>query len=188
MTLEQIEQFLEKLSGLGPLPGILAPFAETFIPFLPLVLIIAANVNIYGFGFGILFTWIGVITGAICLFLICRRFGGTFGAWIQKRFPKIKSFFNWVEKKSFTPLFLLYCFPFTPSVVITMVSGLSRVPFHTFLVAIIFGKSVMILSIALISFDITNLFTHPWRIIVSILGIILLWFGGKKLESHYATK
>ena len=188
MTLEQIEQFLENLSGLGPLPGILVPLAESFLPFLPLILIIAANVNIYGFGFGILFSWIGVITGTICLFLICRHFGGKFGLKIQNRYPKVKRFFNWIENKSFTPLFLLFCFPFTPSVIITMVSGLSRVPFHTFFVAILFGKSIMIVSIALISFDIANLFTHPWRIVASIIGIVVLWLGGKTLERRFEVK
>jgi len=185
VTLEQIEQFLKGLSELGPVPGILIPFAETFLPFLPLILIIAANVNIYGLGFGILFTWIGVVAGVTLLFLICRQFGSTFGVKIQNRYPKTKKFFRWVEKQTFTPMFLLFCFPFTPSVIITIVSGLSRVPFHTFMLSILFGKTVMILFIALISFDIEHIFTQPWRIIVSVLGLALLWLGGKKLEKRF---
>lgn len=188
MSLEQIEQFLESLSSLGPLPGILVPFFEAFLPFLPLIVIIAANVNIYGFGFGILFSWIGIIGGAISIFLICRRFGGKLGERLQRRFPAMQKIFGWIEHRGFTPLFLLSCFPFTPAVLITLVAGLSKLPFHTFLVAFALGKAMMVLFVALISFDITNLFEEPWRIFASIAGIIVLWYGGKLLEKRYNAK
>jgi len=185
MTLEQIEQFLESLSSLGPLPGILVPLLEAFLPFLPLIVIIAANVNIYGFGFGILFSWVGIVSGAIILFGICRKYGHRLRERLLKRYPSTEKVFGWIESKGFTPLFLLSCFPFTPSVLITIVAALSKLPFHSFLVAISLGKAMMVLLIALLSFDITNLFTEPWRIIASIAGIAVLWIGGKKLEKRY---
>ncbi|MCU6713167.1 TVP38/TMEM64 family protein [Paenibacillus sp. J5C_2022] len=185
MDIEQIQQTLQSYSQFGPLPGLLLPYIESFLPFLPLVLIIAANVNIYGFGFGFLYSWIGVTAGAICVFLICRSLGKNVKTRIQRRFPKSEKFFNWVERRGFTPLFLLACFPFTPSVIITVVSGLSKVPFHTFLLATMMGKAVMIFCISLISFDIANLLEEPWRIFVSITAVLVMWFGGKKLESRY---
>lgn len=185
MDLEGIQRTLESYSEFGPLPGILLPFIEAFLPFLPLILIIAANANIYGLGFGFLFSWIGVTVGAMCVFLISRSLGKNVKAKLQRRFPKSERFFDWVEKRGFTPLFLLACFPFTPSVVITVISGLSRVPFHTFLLATILGKAVMIFTISLLSFDIGNLVEEPWRIFVSITAVLVMWFGGKKLESRY---
>ncbi|MCR2804218.1 TVP38/TMEM64 family protein [Paenibacillus soyae] len=185
MDVDSIQRTLESYSQFGPLPGLLLPFVESFLPFLPLILIIAANANIYGLGFGFLFSWIGVTAGAICVFLICRSLGRNFKTRLMRRFPKSERFFNWIERKGFTPLFLLACFPFTPSVVITVVSGLSKVPFHTFLLATVLGKAVMIFVIALISFDIGNLVDEPWRIFVSITAVLVMWFGGKKLESRY---
>ena len=188
MSLDQIEQFLESLSNLGPLPGILVPFFEAFLPFLPLIVIIAANVNIYGFGFGMLFSWIGIVGGAVSIFLFCRKYGNKLGDRLQRKYPSMKKIFGWVENKGFTPLFLLSCFPFTPSFLITIVAGLSKLPFHTFLVSFALGKAMMILFIGLISFDIANLFAAPWRIIASVVGIVILWFGGKKLEQRYNSK
>ncbi|MFC6332916.1 TVP38/TMEM64 family protein [Paenibacillus septentrionalis] len=188
MTLEQIEQFLKSLSSLGPLPGILVPLLEALLPFLPLVLIIAANVNIYGFGFGIIFSWVGIVTGAIIIFSIFRKYGHKLGAKLQQRYPTMKKIFGWIETKGFTPLFLLSCFPFTPSFLITIVAGLSNLPFRAFLVAMSLGKAVMVLFVALISFDITNLFTEPWRIIASLVGIVVLWYASKKLEKRYNDK
>lgn len=185
MDLESIQRTLESYSEFGPLPGILLPFIESFLPFLPLILIIAANANIYGLGLGFLFSWIGVTSGALCVFLISRSLGKNVKAKLQRRFPKSERFFDWVEKRGFTPLFLLACFPFTPSVVITVISGLSKVPFHTFMLATILGKAVMIFTISLLSFDISNLVEEPWRIFVSITAVLVMWFGGKKLESRY---
>jgi Uncharacterized conserved protein len=185
MDLEGIQRTLESYSEFGPLPGILLPLIESFLPFLPLILIIAANANIYGLGLGFLFSWIGVTSGAMCVFLISRSLGKNVKAKLQRRFPKSERFFDWVEKRGFTPLFLLACFPFTPSVVITVISGLSKVPFHTFMLATILGKAVMIFTISLLSFDISNLVEEPWRIFVSITAVLVMWFGGKKLESRY---
>lgn len=185
MTLEQIEQFLESLSSLGPLPGILVPLLEAFLPFLPLIVIIAANVNIYGIGFGILFSWIGIVCGAACIFAIFRKFGHKLRKRLENRYSTMEKIFGWIESKGFTPLFLLSCFPFTPSVLITFVAALSKLPFRSFMIAIALGKSVMVLIIALLSFDITNLLTEPWRIIVSLIGVAVLWIGGKKLEQRY---
>ncbi|MBH5318691.1 TVP38/TMEM64 family protein [Paenibacillus sp. GSMTC-2017] len=188
MDIQRIQQTLESYSEYGPLPGLLLAFIESFLPFLPLILIIAANANIYGLGFGFLFSWIGVSAGAVCVFWICRTLGRNVKARLQRRFPKSERFFNWVERKGFTPLFLLACFPFTPSIVITVISGLSKVPFHTFLLATILGKAVMIFCISLISFDIGNLVEEPWRIFVSITAVLVMWFGGKRLESRYQIK
>lgn len=185
MTIEQIEQFLENLSSLGPLPGILVPLLEAFLPFLPLIVIIAANVNIYGFGFGTIFSWIGIVVGAVVLFGICRKYGHRIRERLLKRYAATEKIFGWVENKGFTPLFLLSCFPFTPSVLITIVAALSNLPFRSFLVAVSLGKAVMVLLIAVLSFDITNLFTEPWRIVASIAGIAVLWIGGKNLEKRY---
>lgn len=185
MDIDSIQRTLESYSQFGPIPGILLPFIESFLPFLPLILIVAANANIYGLGFGFLFSWIGVTSGAICVFLICRSLGRNVKTKLMRRFPKSERFFNWVERRGFTPLFLLACFPFTPSVVITVISGLSKVPFHTFLLATAMGKAVMIFVIALLSFDIGNLVNEPWRIFVTITAVLVMWFGGKKLESRY---
>lgn len=185
MDIDSIQRTLESYSQFGPLPGLLLPFIESFLPFLPLILIIAANANIYGLGFGFLFSWVGVTAGALCVFLICRALGKNVKDKLMRRFPKSARFFNWVERRGFTPLFLLACFPFTPSIIITVVSGLSKVPFHTFLLATLMGKAVMIFCISIISFDIANLVEEPWRIFVSVTAVLVMWFGGKSLESRY---
>lgn len=188
MDEEQIQHTLESYSAYGPLPGILLPFIEAFLAFLPLFLFIAVNANVYGLWLGILYSWIGVTAGAFSVFWIARLVGKRVGIGLQRRFPKTRRFFRWIEHRGFTPIFLLACFPFAPSFLINLASGLSTVRFGTFALAIAMGKAVMIFAISFLSFDITELADQPWRIIVAVVAIIVMWFGGKKLESRYLSR
>ncbi|CAH1217794.1 hypothetical protein PAECIP111893_04309 [Paenibacillus plantiphilus] len=188
MDLKDLQSTLESYSAFGPLPGILLPLIESFLPILPLLVFVAANANIYGLWLGSLFSWIGVAGGALLVFLLARKLGGRFGPWVQQRFPRSKVFFNWIEHKGFTPIFLLACFPFSPSSLINIVSGLGKVPFHTFAVAVLLGKAVMIFSVSLLSFDIANFAQEPWRIVITIVLIVGMWFGGKRIEKRYEMK
>ncbi|ASS67172.1 MULTISPECIES: TVP38/TMEM64 family protein [unclassified Paenibacillus] len=186
MNPQQLEHSLQQFSSYGPLPGILLPLAEAFMPFLPLFLFIAANANIYGLGWGFLYSWIGVSAGSICVFWIARSMGGGLGMWLERRFPRVGVFFDWLERRGFTPIFLLACFPFSPSVLVNIASGLSSVPFRTFFVAVVLGKAVMIFIISLLSFNIGDL--APWRIVLAVCVIVVMWLGGKRLETRYLAK
>ncbi|AJY74461.1 TVP38/TMEM64 family protein [Paenibacillus beijingensis] len=186
MNLQDLQQTLESYSAFGPLPGILLPFAEAFLPFLPLFVFIAANANIYGLWLGFLFSWIGASAGAITVFWLARKLGGSLGTRLQKRFPRAKGFFKWIERRGFTPIFLLACFPFSPSVLVNIASGLSTLPFRTFVIAVLLGKAVMIFSLSLLSFNIGSL--APWRIAVTGAVVLLMWYGGKRLEARYQLK
>ena len=87
MDSEQLQRTIESYSAYGPLPGILLPLIEAFLPILPLVLFVAANANVYGLGLGILYSWVGVTAGSLLVFWIARKIGGRFGIWLQRRFP-----------------------------------------------------------------------------------------------------
>jgi len=188
LDLEHIERTLRSYKQFGPLPGLLMPVAEALLPALPLIVIVAANANIYGLWYGFLLSWLGATTGASIVFWIARKLGGRVGRWFRKRIPQTQKFFDWIENKGFTPLFLLACFPFTPSALINVVAGLSSLRFRTFLIATLLGKSVMIFSISIVSADISNLSRQPWRIIVLVTVLLVMWLGGKRLESRYPIK
>lgn len=185
IDMHQVEGWLQQYSNLGPLPGILLPFCEAFFPFLPLVVFVMGNAAAYGLWWGFLFSWIGVCAGAVVVFMLARMLGAKFGMYIQKRIPSTQHFFHWIQEKGFTPLFLLYCFPFTPSSLINIASGISTVPFSTFVIAVMSGKSVMIFMMAFIGHDWQGFVQQPWRIIIALFIFWLLWLVGKKLEKRY---
>lgn len=185
IDIAQVESWLQQYSNLGPLPGILFPFIEAFLPVLPLIVFVMGNAAAYGLWLGFLYSWIGVCAGAILVFWIVRLFGKRLSMYIQKRMPGSQKFFHWIEKKGFTPMFLLFCFPFTPSSLVTVAAAISTVEFSTFIVAVLTGKSVMIFMMAFIGHDWQGFVQQPWRILIVILVFVLLWLAGKKLEKRY---
>ncbi|MFC4600659.1 TVP38/TMEM64 family protein [Cohnella hongkongensis] len=184
-NLEEIELLLHRYSQFGPLPGILLPFLEAFVPILPLIVFIVANAAAYGMWLGFLYSWIGVTFGALFVFSLARRFGNRYGDRIRARFPRSEKFFGYIERKGFTPIFLLACFPFSPSVIVNIASGMSRIPFHTFFIAMGLGKAVMIFILSFLGHDLQAMADQPWRLVFALAVIVLMWLGGRKLENRY---
>ncbi|WP_019153311.1 TVP38/TMEM64 family protein [Robertmurraya massiliosenegalensis] len=182
ITLENIMEIIEKYRSFGPIPGILLPMVEAFIPFLPLVLFVMANANAFGLWFGFLFSWIGASVGAYLVFLLIRRFGQKRFFAFLKRNPKVQKLTAWVERHGFGPLFLLLCFPFTPSAVVNIVAGLSKISIYQYMLAVFTGKMVMVFMISFVGHDIRSLITQPTRTAIVGVVIFILWLVGKQIE------
>ncbi|WP_217585965.1 TVP38/TMEM64 family protein [Lentibacillus saliphilus] len=179
---EYIRQLLSDYESLGPLPGILFPFIEAFLPFLPLVVFVIANGAAYGLIKGFLWSWIGASIGAISVFLLVRKLGDKRIFKAVQRNKQVRTVTNWLERHGFGALFLLMCFPFSPSSVINVVSGLSKISIQQFVLAVLLGKSVMIFSIAFVGSSIMSFAQNPVRTVVVGVCILLFWMVGKYIE------
>ncbi|RWR14563.1 TVP38/TMEM64 family protein [Siminovitchia fortis] len=188
ITIENIIELIEKYRSFGPLPGVLLPFLEAFLPFLPLFLFVMANANAFGLGWGFLFSWIGASGGAYVVFLLIRRFGEAriFGP--LRRNTKVQSLTAWVERRGFGPLFLLLCFPFTPSAVVNIVAGLSGIGIYQYMLAVLTGKAVMIFIMSFIGYDVISLIRQPIRTGIALGVIAILWYIGKRIEVKLKQK
>ncbi len=187
-TLENIMGLIEEYATFGPLAAILLPLLEAFLPFLPLFVFVMANANAFGLGLGFLYSWIGSVIGAFCVFYIFRKFGQKRFLAFLKNHKQVNQFVGWVDRKGFSLLFLLLCFPFTPSSVVNIVSGLSKVSFYQYGLAVMAGKMVMIFTISYIGHDIPSLFNHPERTAFLLIIIFVLWFAGKRVEAALKAK
>jgi uncharacterized membrane protein YdjX (TVP38/TMEM64 family) len=183
-TLEHMMSLIQDYRALGPIPCILLPVLEAFLPFLPLVLFVMATASAFGLWLGFLYSWIGACIGSLLVFLLIRRYG-------QKRLfnffpkhPKVRKLMDWVERHGFGPLFLLLCFPFTPSAIVNIVAGLSKISFVQYMLAVCIGKMVMIFMISFIGYDLQSLMTKPLRTVMVLLGIFILWYVGKRIEER----
>lgn len=181
-TLDKIMELIRQYRSFGPLPGILLPMIEAFLPFLPLFLFVMANANAFGLWLGFLFSWIGATIGALFVFLLVRKFGQRRLLVFLSKHPKVQKLINWVERHGFGPLFLLMCFPFTPSAIINIVAGLSKISMPQYMLALLIGKMVMIFTISFVGYDLHSLLTKPYRSIIVTAIIFLLWYVGKRIE------
>jgi uncharacterized membrane protein YdjX (TVP38/TMEM64 family) len=181
-TIENIMGLIQEYRALGPLPGILLPMLEAFLPFLPLFLFVMANASAFGLWFGFLFSWIGACAGALLVFLIFRKFGQKRILAFLQRHSKIQKLMTWIENHGFGPIFLLLCFPFTPSAIVNIVAGLSKINIYQYMLSVLTGKIVMIFTISFIGYDIRSLITQPLRTAIVLVVIFILWYVGKRIE------
>ncbi|MFC0189220.1 TVP38/TMEM64 family protein [Fictibacillus aquaticus] len=184
LTEENILKLLENYKDLGFLPGILLPMLESFIPVLPLFVFVAGNAAAYGFWLGFLYSWIGVCAGSVIVFTVVRKFGQKRILGFLTRHEKINKTLLWVERHGFGMLFLLYCFPFTPSALINVVAGVSQISTRTYFLALFLGKLVMIAIVSFIGYDFMDVIKSPVKIGLIVFGIFVLWLGGKVVESR----
>ncbi|WP_164669545.1 TVP38/TMEM64 family protein [Virgibacillus doumboii] len=185
---DYIMQLLNQYESLGPLPGILLPFIEAFLPFLPLVVFVLANGAAYGLLEGFLLSWAGASAGAVVVFLVVRRLGDKKVFKAVRKNKQVRKVTAWVDRHGFGPLFLLMCFPFSPSSIINLVSALSKISIQQFILAVILGKSVMIFSIAYVGSSIMSFAKEPVKTIVVGVCVVLFWLVGKYFERRIQRK
>lgn len=188
ITIDNIMELIEDYRSFGILPGILLPMLEAFLPFLPLFLFVMANANAFGLWLGFLISWIGACLGAGLVFTLVRKFAKGKIANILNKNTQVQKLMNWVERHGFGPLFLLLCFPFTPSAVVNIVAGLSKINYYQYLLAVITGKMVMIFTISFVGHDLHSLFTQPLRTASVALLVFVLWIVGKQIEVRLNRK
>ncbi|ANB56426.1 hypothetical protein GFC29_3557 [Anoxybacillus sp. B7M1] len=185
-TLKHVLELLEHYRSFGMLPGVIVTLLESFFPILPMFVFVMANAAAFGLWQGIMISWIGACLGSICVFLLARKIGQKRFFHFLSRHQKVKKLVDWVERHGFGPLFLLFCFPFTPSAIINVVAGLARVSRQQFILAVLLGKMVMIFMISFIGYDLAALAKQPLRTVAVIIAIFLLWYAGKKVEARFS--
>ncbi|GAA0301018.1 putative membrane protein YdjX (TVP38/TMEM64 family) [Gracilibacillus halotolerans] len=186
---DQLVTFLLKsYESLGPIPGFLLPFLEAFLPFLPLIVFVMTNVAAYGLLKGFLLSWAGASTGGIAVFLLVRRYRHLkFLRWIHKN-KQVQRVTGWLERHGFGPLFLMLCFPFSPSAIINLVAALSSVGIYQFVLAELLGKAVMIFIVSYVGDSLASFAQNPVKSIVVAIIIVVLWFAGNYMEKRLQSR
>ena len=67
-TLENISELTQQYRALGPIPGIVLPMLEAFLPFLPLFVFVTANVTAFGLWWGFFFLGLVLLREPILFF------------------------------------------------------------------------------------------------------------------------
>ncbi|MEK4424162.1 TVP38/TMEM64 family protein [Solibacillus sp. FSL K6-1523] len=182
LTIDNVEAVIEQYKSLGPFMGIFLTFIESFVPILPLFVIVVANAGAYGLFWGFLLSWLGTVAGSYAFFLLIRKFGKHRIFRFIKEQQQIKKLIHWVDLRGFTPLFILLCLPFTPVVLVNSVAGLSNLKKKYFLFTLIASKPVMIFLMSYLGSDLRAILSAPMKIVVSGLIILVIWGLGKLFE------
>lgn len=182
---ENIINILEEYKRLGPLLAVFLPLIEAFLPFLPLILFVIANSAVFGLYKGFLYSWLGTSIGCLLVFWLLRKLKDTRLLRKLKKRKRIQRIIVWVERRGFGPLFILLCFPFSPSAIINVVAGISRIHFLTFAMAVFLGKAIMIFTISFVGSSLTEFASNPIRTVIIGTCIVLFWLLGKRIEKVF---
>lgn len=189
LTTEQgIETLFNKFEQLGFFVGFLLVFIESFLPFLPLVVIVILTINSYGVIVGFLISYSATVLGSYLVFLTVRHFfRDTAQKYIEKH-DKLNKMLKFIDDRGFTFLFILLCLPFTPSSVVNVITALSNVRRDVYLYILLAAKFIMILSMTLVGYDIASFFDSPMKLILSLVFLCVLYLLSKWYQKYLEKK
>lgn len=187
ISIDNVELLIEKYKLLGPWFSVLLTLIESFLPFLPLFVIVVANAGAYGLFWGFILSWLATVAGSYLFFLMIRYFGSNRYLQKLKAQKQVKQLIHWVDVRGFTPLIVLLCLPFTPIVVVNTVAGLSHLKKKYYFLTLLISKPVMIFLISYLGSDLRAILSSPMKIVISCLIIFIIWLLGKTIE-RYLTK
>ncbi len=185
------EFYIKMIEWLGPfgfLAGVLLAMVEAFFPPLPLAAFVTINVITFGFLKGYLFSYIGTVVGAYCMFLLFGRYGRKYIQAYTAKHQKAQSALTWIHDKGILPIIVLMTFPFTPSVVLSGLAAFAKIRKKDYLIALIFGKAFMVFSLSFIGVNIKSFFVQPIKSLAYIILTMSISLFAKKIMDIYEKK
>ncbi len=130
----------------GLIIGIIFIILESFLPILPLGVMVALIANAYGLFLGIIISWLANCIGCYFIYLIFYHISEkNTDKFLSKKLQiKIKKGKEKFKNISLSTLSAIIALPFTPSFLINILSGLSKMSRQKFLISIGIGKFFMI--------------------------------------------
>ena len=183
-----IEHSTDLIESGGMIVGFLLVFIECFIPALPLSVFVALNVNAFGFFIGCLISWCATCLGSYICYRFFKFIESKFtDKFLNKRLIKrIKNNVDRFNKIKFTELVLILTLPFTPSFLINILSGVTKMNNKKFIGALLIGKFFAIVFWGYIGKSLIDSLmdvdTLIYILITLIIAYIISKFVSKKLN------
>ncbi|MGE7911878.1 TVP38/TMEM64 family protein [Lysinibacillus xylanilyticus] len=142
---------------------------QNLFTFIPLVLVIATNITLFGFWHGYLYGCFCSVIGSTLIFLSIRYL-------FQDAFSnsKTKKYQEKIEKNGFLFVLSGRVLPFMPTNLINIASGLSSIKTSHFVIATTVGNMIYGLVLASASFSIILATTHNRLYLLIIVLVILI--------------
>lgn len=120
--------------------GLFVIVLESIIPILPLALFIAINTVVFGNLVGFIISWVGTVIGCTLSFLIFRKgFSNKIYRYLDHKTTG-KNLMESISNLNFSKLVFVLAIPFTPAFSINIGSGLSRMSYQKYLLALLISK------------------------------------------------
>lgn len=139
-----IDNIINYIQLYGPWVGFFIIVLESILPFLPLFVFIALNVEAFGVVLGFLISWIATIFGCIISFFFFRYLvGNKLDKYInknKKKKEKLNRVIKGIRNIKFSTLVVILALPFAPAFLINIACGITNVNFKKFFLALLISK------------------------------------------------
>lgn len=146
---------------------------QNLFTFIPLVLVITLNISLLGFWFGYLYSCLCSVIGSTLIFLSIRyMFPNLFSH------SKLKMYEEKIKENGFRFVLFGRIFPFLPTNLINITSGLSSIKLSHFIAATTLGNMIYGFFLSSASISVIAMFTkHPYMTSSGLIIIILLYIS-----------
>lgn len=146
---------------------------QNLFTFIPLVLVITVNISLLGFWFGYLFSCLCSVIGSTLIFLSIRyMFPNLFSH------SRLKMYEEKIKENGFRFVLFGRIFPFLPTNLINITSGLSSIKLSHFIAATTLGNMIYGLVLSSASISVIAMFAkHPYLTSLGLIVIILLYIS-----------
>lgn len=159
----------------GPWLGFLIIILESILPFLPLFVFIALNVEAFGFIIGFLLSWSATIVGCLISYFFFKYLvGNRIDKYInrnKKKKEKLRKVVNAIKNVKFSTLVVLMALPFSPAFMFNIACGVTKVNFRKFFLSLLISKVSIIYFWGFIG---TSLFDSIMDVTILVRVVIML--------------
>ncbi|HAQ7509466.1 TPA: TVP38/TMEM64 family protein [Enterococcus faecium] len=137
-----LQVFIQQFGKYAVMIFVLLQVIQVIIPILPGGISSVAGMLMFGNGFGLLYSCIGLVIGEAIGFLLVRYYGVAFGQLIlsPKKYQKFDELLTRKTKDIKKVLVVTLLLPFAPDDLICLVAGLTKLSFREFMQIVIFLK------------------------------------------------
>ena len=139
-----IQDFVLSMGALAPILACILIVMESILPVLPLFVFITINFLAFGHVLGFLISWLFTCLGCFLSYFLVRK---GFSNWTMKKakkYPTLNDVIKFINKVSPATLAGVIACPFMPAFAINIASGLVKMDFKKFAIAILIGKVCMV--------------------------------------------
>ncbi len=147
---------------------------QNIVTFIPLVLILTVHITFFGYIYGLIWSWVISIITAIIVFFATRYFLKDV---LEKKISA--SVKEKAEQNGFKYVLIARIFPFVPTSLVNVVSGVSSIKLKDFILATSIGNLVYFVLLSFIPLGIL-MADFEQNVVLIVAGFILLIFVVKK--------
>ena len=194
LTQEQLQTYIKQSGAIAPVIYVAISFLQvTFVP-IPGAITIIAGSYVFGPWLAFIYSYVGMLLGAMFAFFLGRALGRPFVNWIVGNEEKVDEWISMLKGKQNVVLFFMFILPFFPDDILCSIAGLLSITYLGFFAmqvvtrASSIGFTVLFMSGEFIPYNGWGLYVLGGVAIICVVAFILSIKYSEKINDFFVEK